>query len=196
MDVSGSQASREGTRRWPVVQPSLADGLIRLRSWLPEDAASVFRACQDADIQYFTQVPAPYLREHAEQFVAQSRDHWFTGHSANFAVTDHSTDTVLGSCSLLNVDALLREAEAGYWVAPWARSRGIARHALLLITEWALGDGGLDRVFLKVEDANYASTIVALNSGFNKVDGPWEVVEIEGRTRHFSKYERLRSKGS
>ena len=91
---------------------------------------------------------------------------------------------------------MLRETEAGYWVAPWARSRGIARHALLLITGWALGDGGLDRVFLKVEEANHASTIVALNSGFNKVDGPREVVEIKGRNRRFSAYERLRSKGS
>ena len=48
------------------------NGLL-LRPWRPDDADAVHRACQDPDIQRWTTVPRPYLREHADAFVAQVR---------------------------------------------------------------------------------------------------------------------------
>jgi RimJ/RimL family protein N-acetyltransferase len=171
------------------MQPVLVDERVRLRSWLPADVEPVFLACQDADIQHFTQVPVPYLREHAEFFVAQGPKQWSAGLAAGFAVTDHTTGALLGACGLLGVDHEARQTGAGYWVAPWARSRGVARRALTLVSEWALGEGGLDRVFVEVEEANSASSVVALAAGFTRVDGPAEVVELKGVARDFVTYE-------
>lgn len=42
---------------------------VRLRSLRDDDADWIFDACQDAEIQRWTLVPRPYLREHAESFV-------------------------------------------------------------------------------------------------------------------------------
>ncbi|MGH3450260.1 MAG: GNAT family N-acetyltransferase, partial [Haloechinothrix sp.] len=47
----------------------LSDGDLLLRPWQPQDAEAVYRACRDPEIQRWTTVPSPYLREHAEHFV-------------------------------------------------------------------------------------------------------------------------------
>lgn len=177
------------TGNWPEAQPVLSDDQVCLRGWLPKDADPVYVACQDADIQYFTRVPDPYLRADAESFVAQGPKHWSAGQAAGFAITDGASGELLGACGLLGVDHHTRRTGAGYWVAPWARSRGVARRALLLVTGWALGAGGFERVFVEVEEANRASTAVALAAGFTRSDAPAEASELKGTMRHFVTYE-------
>ena len=61
---------------WPAEQPTLTDEVVLLRPWRPEDAEEVFRACQDPDLQHFTQVPVPYLLEHAVGFVDSGMRHF------------------------------------------------------------------------------------------------------------------------
>jgi RimJ/RimL family protein N-acetyltransferase len=182
------------TSDWPAAQPVLVDELLLLRGGLPEDADRVYVACQDTDIQHFTQVPVPYLREHAELFVAQGPPHWSTRQSAGFAITDRISGELLGACGLLGVDHATRQTGAGYWVAPWARSRGVARRALVLVTTWALGAGGFERVFVEVEEANPASSAVALAAGFTRADAPVEPAELKGTTRYFITYERFKTR--
>jgi RimJ/RimL family protein N-acetyltransferase len=181
------------TRDWPAEQPFLGDDLVILRTWLPGDADGVYAACQDPDIQHFTQVPVPYLREHAELFVRQGPEYWSTAESAAFAITDRLSGNLLGACGLLDVDQATRQTGAGYWVAPWARSRGVARRALVLVTTWALRTGGFERVFAEVEEANPASTAVVLAAGFTRADRPVELAELKGTTRYFVTYERSRT---
>ena len=50
-------------------QPSLIGPDVRLRPWRADDAAAVFAACQDREIQRWTQVPVPYTTQDAEGFV-------------------------------------------------------------------------------------------------------------------------------
>ena len=61
---------------WPDTPPVLTDGVITLRLARESDIDAVVAACQDPDIAYWTVVPSPYFREHAEQFVnmAQAAD--------------------------------------------------------------------------------------------------------------------------
>jgi RimJ/RimL family protein N-acetyltransferase len=47
-------------------QPTLTGPRVRLRPWRTDDVEAVFAACQDAEIQSWTQVPVPCAREHAE----------------------------------------------------------------------------------------------------------------------------------
>jgi RimJ/RimL family protein N-acetyltransferase len=175
--------------QWPTTQPVLADDAVRLRPWEASDADAVFRACQDADIQHFTRVPVPYLQEHAEAFVAQGAGEWSAGRCAAYAVTDAVTGEFVGCCSLMDVDHGAAEAGAGYWVAPWGRSRGVATRALMLVAAWGLGSGGLRRVYAEVEEANGASTAVVLAAGFRRVDGPVVQEDLKGTTRRFVIYE-------
>jgi RimJ/RimL family protein N-acetyltransferase len=98
---------------WPVEQPFLTDGVVVLRQWRPEDAGAVFLACQDPDIQHFTQVPVPYLLEHAVGFVAGAPTQWADGSGAQFAVTDPTTGQLLGCMGLMEVDHDRRQIGAG-----------------------------------------------------------------------------------
>jgi RimJ/RimL family protein N-acetyltransferase len=178
------------TTRWPLEQPSLADQQVVLRAWTPADAPQVFSACQDPAIQHFTQVPVPYLKEHAEYFVAEGPLKWAQQEAAPFAVVDRATHRLVGACGLVEVDLKAGQGGAGYWVAPAARSRGVARRALSLLTEWSLAEGGLRRVYLEIEEANPASSAVAAAVGFRRVGQPVSSY-LKGSERHFTTWEKL-----
>lgn len=66
----------------------------------------------------------------------------------------------------LNVDQPDSTVEVGYWVAPWARGRGVATAATRAVTRWAIEELGAKRVTLEAASTNYASQQVALNAGF------------------------------
>ena len=67
-------------------QPTVTGSRVRLRPWRGDDAEAVFAACQDAEIQRWTEVPVPYRREHAAGFVGEiAAQTWAAGGGA-FAV--------------------------------------------------------------------------------------------------------------
>ncbi|WP_229399622.1 GNAT family N-acetyltransferase [Micromonospora okii] len=146
------------------------DGLL-LRPWQATDADAVHRACQDPDIQRWTTVPRPYLPEHALGFVTDlASAAWRDGTGAPFAVCDAATGELLGSCGLVSVDRALDTGEIGYWVAPWARGRGVAVRATRAVARWAFDAAGLRRLIWQAEIGNHASRLVALRAGF-RVEG-------------------------
>lgn len=178
---------------WPSQQPTLTDGVVRLRPWRPEDADAVFRACQDPDIQHFTQVPVPYSREDSVGFVSITPGHWEDGTGAQFAVTDPDSGQVLGCMGLMEADHEGRQIGAGYWTAPWGRSRGITRRALWLATHWALTEGGFNTVVLEVEADNPRSTAVVRAVGYQPSPRPIDSRELKGSIRHFVHHQITRS---
>lgn len=178
---------------WPDEQPTLSDGKLRLRPWMEEDADTVFRACQDADIQRYTTVPVPYLPEHARHYVAVfAPKNYQQRVAAAFAVTDRVTGEVLGACGLAPVDVISRTSGAGYWVAPWARGRGASGCALGILTEWALHPRRLRRIRLEIEPENAASVAAAVRAGYSRVDAPRRVKMHRSQDRFFDLYEQGR----
>lgn len=145
-------------------------GLL-IRPWAARDADAVYAACQDSDIQRWTAVPRPYLREHATDYVTTSAAQaWADGTGAHLAVVDAGTDEVLGACGLITLDRTAGTAEIGYWIAPWARRRGVATAAARAVCRWALGSLGLRRVLWRAEVGNQASRLIAIRLGF-RLDG-------------------------
>jgi RimJ/RimL family protein N-acetyltransferase len=166
MGGAGSTDFREACERNFRLCEIHEAGLL-LRPWLPDDADAVHRACQDPEIQRWTMVPRPYLREHAEAFVtAQTAQAWMTGTSAPLGVFDAATGALLGSNGLITLDVAHRVGEVGYWVAPWARRRGVATNATRATARWCLDALGLERISWRAELGNYASRLVAERVGF------------------------------
>jgi RimJ/RimL family protein N-acetyltransferase len=150
---------------WTTQQPTLDAGGVRLRPWRESDVDQVTAACQDADIQRWTTVPVPYLRDHAVDFVESlASDQWAARSGALFCVAGPD-DRVLGSCGLVSVDAEHLVAEVGYWVAAEARGAGVAERSVKALAAWALGDGGMHRLEFYIEPANLASRGVAERVG-------------------------------
>lgn len=151
---------------WPSVQPVLFGDRVTLRPWHPNDAAIVYRICQDPDIQYWTRIPVPYERGHAAEFTGlHAPRSWSDGAGAAFAVTDSHSAEVLGSVGLVAIDAEDMVGEVGYWIAPAARRRGVATASIAMLASWALGEVGLARLELLIEPENIGSRKAAERAG-------------------------------
>jgi RimJ/RimL family protein N-acetyltransferase len=142
-----------------------------LRTVGPADTDAVYAAAQDPDIQRWTEVPSPYLPEHASGFTEQivpdgwSRDLMFT-----FGV-------FLPGEELAAMLALTMRrpgtAEVGFWAAKEHRGNGYVVEATLTACRWIFTEHGVDRVEWRAEVGNHASRAVAERAGFT----------VEGVTR-------------
>ncbi len=144
-------------------------GQFTLRPWQAADAAFVFDACQDAEIQRWTTVPRPFTAGDAATFVrAHARDQPEEA-GAWFAVSSTDTGELFGSMSFNTIDRRGAYGEIGYWLAPEGRGRGAATACLVALTGWGFASLGLTEVRLQVAAGNVASLRVAEVAGFSQV---------------------------
>jgi RimJ/RimL family protein N-acetyltransferase len=169
--------------------PALDDGVVRLRPPEPDDVDAIFVAVQDPEIPRFTTIPWPYERIHALNHVKEAARTWREGVAATFVMVDSSTDELIGSIGLVELDREAGVAEVGYWVARGFRGRGIATRAVRLVASWALHDLGVERLELQADVRNDASQRVAEKAGFNRegeVDPPARCRERSDRMVMFA----------
>lgn len=131
----------------------------RLRDLRTTDADWVFAACQDAEIQRWTLVPRPYLRTHAESFVADGAgDHrvWVVERIADMhavgVISVHSmTDGV---------------ADIGYWIAPWGRREGAGTAAVTMVRDEVASWSDVRSAIARIASTNVASQSTVRRAGF------------------------------
>src|SRR3954453_15163752 len=146
----------------------LATPRLLLRPIAPDDVAAVYAGCQDPQIQRWTTVPSPYLREHAEQFTCDyAPKAWAAGEAAVFGVTDLGTGGLLASVALHfdrgSDDGI---ADIGNWTAAAARGRGVTTEAVPAVCAWGFATCGVQRLEWYAEVGNVASRRVAEKVGF------------------------------
>lgn len=145
-------------------QVELRAGDLLLRPFLPSDAESVFVACQDEEIQRWTTVPSPYPRKTADWFVGSCAEFW-AANNPTFACVNAASGELLGSFDLQECDA--EEGPLiGFWVAPWARRKGVAVTVVQRLAQWAFDDLDLPRVRWAAYVGNTPSRRVAERAGF------------------------------
>ena len=145
----------------PRIDPlTLRDGDLVLRPGGPADADAVTAACQDAEIQRWINVPSPYRREHAVEWLSAPR----VDHELSLLAFAHGR--LAGSFSLLEIDRERGHGEIGYWLAPHARGRGIATSAVGLLDGWARPELGLATIEILAHRDNAPSRRVAERCGF------------------------------
>ena len=91
----------------------------------------------------------------------------------------------------LDLDAA--EGELGYVVAPAARGHGVASRAVGLLTDWGLGELRLQRVELRIDPANAASSRVAERNGYRHEGVLRSVAFTEGLRSDVGIWSRLAS---
>ena len=140
-----------GTPPIELPDPPLISGSLSLREWSENDVDSLVKACADPLTARYTSVPIPYTPEDARRFVAFGR----SPNALPLAVVSNDDEaSVLGAVGLHAVSLSRRRSEIGYWTAPWARRSGVASEALELMSAWALGPLGLERLDLYAEPEN------------------------------------------
>src|SRR5665811_1884200 len=146
-------------------ETTLTAGDLTLRPLTESDVDDVTEACQDADTLRWLPIPRPYTRANAEWFIGTFapalRE---SGEGIVFAI--QSAGRLVGVIDLKHVNWVYRVAEVGYWVAPWARGRGVASRATVALSEWAICGHGFERVELFAATGNIASQRAAEKAGF------------------------------
>ena len=146
------------------MQPTLTGPRVVLRPWRVDDVAAVTAACQDPEIQRWTQVPVPYEREHAQGFVGPIAESTLADGGALFAVEERGSGALAGSIGLFPPQDGV--GEIGYWTVAGHRGRGYTAEAVRVLSDWAFAERGLHRVELHVDPANTGSRRVAERAGF------------------------------
>jgi uncharacterized protein YhfF/ribosomal protein S18 acetylase RimI-like enzyme len=131
----------------------------RLRPLQSSDAEWIYHACQDAEVQRWTQIPRPYTREHAKSFVIDQN-----GELLANAIINSRTGEPAGVAGIHHIKNGV--ATVGYWIAPQARRAGAASTALKILPTIArrLGDAQVTRAI--IAEANVASRATAERAGF------------------------------
>ncbi|QXJ23052.1 GNAT family N-acetyltransferase [Actinomadura graeca] len=149
-------------------------GLV-LREWGDDDLEALVELFDDPDIAYWTPLVTPFDVAAARTYIARAREGRVRDERLHLAITTDGRRP-LGEVMLNKVYGTI-----GYGVGAAHRGQGLASRAVLLMTEYALGAGGLARVSLEIEPGNAASVAVARAAGYRLTDVAPVVVEDKGR---------------
>ncbi len=155
---------RSTEQNQPMDPVTLTTDRLLLRPVTPHDTDTVYTASQDPDIQRWTMLPSPYLREHAEEFVGQTvPDGWADSSMFTFGVFLPSGELV-GMLSIFMHP--LGTGEIGFWATKEHRGNGYITEATLTVSRWAFTSLAIDRMEWRAEVGNMASRTVAEKVGF------------------------------
>ncbi|SCL35291.1 Protein N-acetyltransferase, RimJ/RimL family [Micromonospora pallida] len=146
----------------PVIE---RDG-VRLRPYRDDDLTDMVAACNDPLTRRFLDaLPSPYTEADGRWWLTEGAPATWARGGAAYAVADPESDRLLGTVGVDRLVPMRGQAEIGYWVAPWARRRGVATAATRALTAHALASG-LSRLELFTHPENAASQRVALAAGY------------------------------
>jgi RimJ/RimL family protein N-acetyltransferase len=126
----------------------LRDGTVELRPVSEAEGTAFTEAFQDpaiAEGAYHGQIAAteetlgPYLKRNAERMEA--------GDAVLLGVWEADAERLSGQTMLFNINWDEATAELGFWVAPWARGRGLSEPALRLTVAFAFDHLGVERLY-------------------------------------------------
>jgi RimJ/RimL family protein N-acetyltransferase len=141
---------------------------VRLRDYRSEDVDAVVAGYADPQAQRFMPlVPSPFTRRHGEWYIHEAVPTAVAEGGAAYAIADPATDRLLGGIGINQVQPTRSQGEIGYWVAPWARGRGVATAAVRTLSEHAFRTGTA-RLELLTHWENPVSQRVALAAGYRR----------------------------
>ena len=150
----------------PTVAPTFGD--VRLRAFEPRDAGMVRDLSTDPYVPLTGSLVANATAEQAIEWIERQHNRLATGAGYSFCIADIDDDRALGQAGLWLAAIAQGRATAGYGVAPGARGRGVAAHALTALTTFAWAVPELHRVELYIEPWNVASARTAEAAGYQR----------------------------
>ena len=150
-------------------EPTLTDGVVRLRPWEDGDVGFVVAACRDERLsRYSPSIAFPYAEADARGWFDSQEPTRLGGKGIDFAIVDAATGDPLGAIGFMNVRWGSLTGETGYWLAPEARGHGYVSRAVRLVVGWAFDELQMARVELRADPQNLESQRVADRCGFRR----------------------------
>jgi ribosomal-protein-alanine N-acetyltransferase len=148
-----------------LTQPVLTTARLRLRAFHLSDADAVTALASDRDIALNTlNVPHPYERHHAEEWIAAHAGQLERRDSVTYAITRLEDAALIGAAGLI-LDPANERAELGYWIGkPWW-GHGYASEAAREVVSWGFRTLHLHRIHASHFPRNPASGAVLRRIG-------------------------------
>ena len=143
---------------------------LTLRPLHPDDAPALHRLINDWEVtRTLAELPYPYPRELADEWIASTIDRLASGAAYHLAITGHEgkKETLVGVVGL-TLDAPNRTGRLGYWVGRAYWRHGVATEAAGKLTRWAFANLAIDRIVAEVAQNNDASCAVLKRLGFQQ----------------------------
>ena len=139
------------------MQPELTTDRLRLRPFDRTDADAVSTLAGDKEVARNTlNIPHPYDREHAEEWIASHAGQFARRESVTFAITRAADGELLGAVGLI-LDTENDLAELGYWIGREHWGQGFATEAARAVVRWAFDALELHRIHASHFPRNAAS---------------------------------------
>jgi RimJ/RimL family protein N-acetyltransferase len=152
---------------FPVLDRRCANGTAEVRDYAERDIPEILIAYQD-DPQLHVVMGEQQPPSGAELGRRAEREPALraAGTGATLTIVEPGVDVCMGGINVHNVDWDHLRAELGIWLAPQARSRGMARSALQVVAGWLLRECAIERVELMTQPHNEPMIRAALAAGF------------------------------
>ena len=140
-----------------------------LRPDRADDAPEVARAfAEDPQLAVDWGIDETLDEKLARKWWSEHAAEWERDAGRHFAIVEAATDEFLGGVNFHRIDLVHKRAEVGFWLAPWARGRGIGSGAVFAACDWAFGHWDLKRIEMTTFPDNQASLALARKLGFTR----------------------------
>jgi ribosomal-protein-alanine N-acetyltransferase len=124
--------------------------------------------------KFLWDIPYPYTREKALEFVNSSKRTFKSLEAVNFAI-EYNSDfetrkKVIGTISLKNINLTTKVSHIGYWLGEQYWGMGLGTESVCLVINYAFSAIGLEKICAFVYPDNKGSIRVLEKSGF-KIGG-------------------------
>ena len=139
-------------------------GDLRVRTWRRDDLDALLRYANNSKIadNLRDQFPHPYTRRDGIEYLNFVRS---MDPPMAFAI-EYGNEAVGGIGFKLGIDISRLSIEMGYWLAEPLWGRGLTTRAVTAVSDWAIDNYKVVRVFATVFSHNVASMRVLEKSGF------------------------------
>jgi RimJ/RimL family protein N-acetyltransferase len=149
-------------------QPALESARLILRTFQLSDVDQVVELANNWEVARTTRnIPYPYLKEHAVEWITGHKDFLEQGTRLTYAITKSEEQSVIGAIGLINLNEY--EGSLGYWVGEPYWGNGYCTEAAGCLMQYAFKELQLKRIYAEHMEGNIASGRVMQNNGMKKI---------------------------
>ena len=157
MPVSNRATETSGASGRPVLETNR----LLLRPYRVSDPRAVQRLAGDFRIADTTlAIPHPYPDGAAEQWISHHADAFCNGTLVAYAVTSRASGELVGTVSLMDVQAQHARAELGFWIAVEHWGKGYCTEAVQRLISYAREQLNVSRIVAQCLDVGCFQTNV------------------------------------
>jgi ribosomal-protein-alanine N-acetyltransferase len=153
---------------WGHELPRLSGNRVDLRSLTRQDAPAVLAIVSDPEVVKFWSSPALQNEAAAAEMVAAIHKGFAARGFFQWGICRRETEEVVGTCTLLNLDAAHRRAELGFALRRSVWGQGFATEAVEVVLCFAFETLGLHRLEADVDPKNERSLRLLERQGFRR----------------------------